>query len=45
MTTASVAGRGTMPLDLASMGLETVGVADQIHIVGTKFIVLGFTTC
>ena len=46
MTTAAVAGRETTLLDLAGMGWETVGFADQNHIAaGTEFIALEFTTC
>ena len=46
MTTAAVAGRGTALLDLAGMGWETVGFADQNHIAaGTEFIALELTTC
>ena len=46
MTTAAVAGRGTTLLDLAGMGWETVGFADQNHIAaGTELIALEFTTC
>lgn len=46
MTTAAVAGRGTTLLYLASMGWETVGFTDQIHIAAsTEFIDLEFTTC
>jgi hypothetical protein len=41
-----VAGRGTTLLDLAGMGWETVGFADQNHIAaGTEFIALELTTC
>ena len=46
MTTAAVAGRETALLDLAGMGWETVGFADQNHIAaGTELIALEFTTC
>jgi hypothetical protein len=46
VTTAAVAGRGTTLLDLAGMGWETVGFADQNHIAaGTEFIALELTTC
>ena len=41
-----MAGRGTTLLDLAGMGWETVGFADQNHIAaGTEFIALEFATC
>ena len=46
MTTAAVAGRGTTLQNLAGMGWETVGFADQNHIAaGTELIALEFTTC
>jgi len=46
VTTAAVTRRGTTLLDLAGMGWETVGFADQNHIAaGTELIALEFTTC